>query len=128
MLDACNHRDQVPPDWHWEPTCTAGTLSLTPMVPLCFHTLPHPADSTNPTWDWLTDVASDVPQWAAGQATVAFESAQAVFGVSQPLSVTLSARGWAPDSPKWRRHMATGRLCNRCRKTLGWLMLLKAAP
>jgi hypothetical protein len=41
-----------------------------------------PADSTNPTVDWLTDLATDVPQWAIKEATIGFESVQAIMGVS----------------------------------------------
>jgi hypothetical protein len=40
-----------------------------------------PADSTNPTVDMLTDLVTDVPQWAMQQASIGFESAQAILGV-----------------------------------------------
>ncbi len=68
--------------------CTVIALTDLCLWLLCRIRLSLPADSTNPTWDWVTDVASDVPQWALEQGTVAFESAQALFGVSetQPLS------------------------------------------
>jgi hypothetical protein len=59
-------------------------------------TLPHlltlhtatPSDSTNPTWDWLTDLASDVPQWALKEGGIALESAQALLGVSEHYALT----------------------------------------
>ncbi|WIA10200.1 hypothetical protein OEZ85_010403 [Tetradesmus obliquus] len=39
----------------------------------------HPG-SSNPTWDWVQDLAHDLPNWAKEQAVIGAESAQAVFG------------------------------------------------
>ncbi|KAF6265383.1 hypothetical protein COO60DRAFT_1697920 [Scenedesmus sp. NREL 46B-D3] len=39
----------------------------------------HPG-SQNPTWDWVQDLAYDIPNWAKEQAVIGAESAQAVFG------------------------------------------------
>eukprot|EP00878_Enallax_costatus_P000136 GHUV01000177.1.p1 GENE.GHUV01000177.1~~GHUV01000177.1.p1 ORF type:complete len:376 (+),score=115.02 GHUV01000177.1:645-1772(+) len=39
----------------------------------------HP-DSTNPTWDWIQDLAYDIPNWAKEQAVIGAETAQALFG------------------------------------------------
>lgn len=41
-----------------------------------------PSDSTNPTWDWIQDLAYDIPNWAKEQAVIAAETAHALFGVS----------------------------------------------
>lgn len=38
-------------------------------------------DSTNPTWDWVQDLAYDIPNWAKEQAIIGAETAQALFGV-----------------------------------------------
>ncbi|KAF8069533.1 hypothetical protein HT031_001650 [Scenedesmus sp. PABB004] len=41
----------------------------------------HP-DSANPTWDWVQDLARDIPAWAQEQAVIGAETAQALFGKS----------------------------------------------
>lgn len=58
---------------------------------LCHTPLVSTAVSTNPIWDWVTDLASDVPQWALEQGSVGFESAQALLGVSRWAGVMLTA-------------------------------------